>query len=130
MPVSLLAAICTSVVAPAGSAGSQWTSLQSASGLRQALCSPGNTSAGRSPRAGRRPRISRCRASVALAQKTSSAGAAPRAAAMPRRASSSRCRARWPSRWVLVGLPQAPAMAVRTASTTWGSGGVVALASK
>ena len=33
MPVSLLAAICTSVVAPAGSAGSQWTSLQSASGL-------------------------------------------------------------------------------------------------
>ena len=74
--------------------------------------------------------MSRCRASVALEQKTTSAGAAPRLAATARRASSSRCRARWPSRWVLVGLPQACAMASDTASTTGGDGGVVALASK
>ena len=74
--------------------------------------------------------MSRCRASVALAQNTSWAGGTPRLAATVRRASSSSCRARWPSRWVLVGLPQASVMARVTAATTEGSGGVVALASK
>ena len=126
----MFATIWTTVAQPSGSSGNQLTRLQSRSGFRQALCSPGNTAAGRCPSAAWRPRSSRCRASVALAQKTSSPGTTPKDSASSRRASSSRNRARCPSLWVLVGLAQSSARVRHTAAAASGWGGVVALASK
>jgi len=130
MPVSLLAAIWTTVATSSKEQGVQRTLGHSFRGFRQALCSPGKTAAGLFPTEIRSPQMSWWRASVALEQNTSSPGNTPRLWAMTSRASSRRWRARWPSRWMLVGLAHPSTRALATVSTTSGKGGTVALASK
>ena len=122
-------------ITPSGRWRSQWTAVPRASrdcaSSRTALCSSALVaSAGRPGRAAIAPRITRCAASVPPEVKVTARVVQPSRLATCSRASSMAWRASTPARWTLLGFAHRSRMQDAIASTTSGSGWVVALQSR